>query len=203
MMRLRWTFVLAGASLLILLDGSPAQAQASKKGKTGDARLRQTIQKLQAELSERNQRIQQLQAQVNRLNTQLKTKKTTKQTREQTKELQDLRKSVKDLEALKNAQYVHAIILRLKKDAPDREVVSLLTKAPKTLGKIPGVRGVWVGKPASIASESAQTDFQVGVVVLFDDDTAMKRFLNDASQKKFFEGLSKFWEMPTIYDFLP
>jgi TolA-binding protein len=224
---------LAAALLFAGETPRPLQAAAMNEEDEGEVRrLRQTVQRLQGEVAERNQKINQLQAQVRRmrdrpdpddarirrLQQQLREKEDRIDrltadlrkarsgpggTKEKDKELEELRKSAKDLEVVKEARYVHTVILRLKKGAPDREVKALLEGAPRALGKVAGVRGVWVGKPAAVASDKAQTDYQVGLVVLFDDEAAMRRFLNNADQKRFTEGLKKSWETAAVYDFLP
>lgn len=236
-MSVRTSFVLGAGFLAVLLlaagDRSTALAQAKKGKKDNDAnQLRQIIKKLQNELQDRNERIQQLQnqlkkakfgpdpddAKIRNLQKQLREKedridkltadlkKAQKGTGKpakgmEAKELADLRAKVKNLEALKQAGYVHTMILKLKQDTPEKEVAGFLDKASSALTKFPGVRGVWMGKPASVASEGAQKDYQVGVLLLFDDADALRTFLDDPAQKRWAASLQKTWESPTIFDF--
>ena len=126
--------------------------------------------------------------------------KAPKATAELAKENEQLRKSVRDLEAIKKAPFVHAKILKLKKEG-DEQVKIINDEALKTLAKIEGVRGVWVGKRAENGTpELAQTGYQLGMVVLLDDAESLQKFLDDPLHKQFNDKLADYWERPIVYD---
>ena len=167
----------------LFLAGDPARGQ-GKKNDPEEARLRQQIHNLQRELREREQKINQLQAQLKKENT------------EDKKRDKELTAARKGLDAVKQADVIRTLLFKRKPDAGQAEVKKLLDAAPKALGKPPGVRAVYAGK-------SAASDYQVGIVLLFDDTADLKKFAQDAGQKKFVKGLEKTWEPPTVYDFQP
>ena len=50
---------------------------------------------------------------------------------------------------LKSPPFVHTVFFYLKKDAPANEADALIADAQKSLAKIPTVRGIRAGKPAT------------------------------------------------------
>jgi hypothetical protein len=101
------------------------------------------------------------------------------------------------------APYVHAVFFYLKKDAPKGEVEALIADTHKLLGKIPSVRGLWVGRPAEKATPKyALTDFQVGLLVLFDDFAGLKTYLEHPLHDEYLEKHGKHWERVPVYDFV-
>lgn len=127
-------------------------------------------------------------------------KKAPAATADLSKEVERLRKSVKELEAIKKAPFVHSVILKLKKD-DDAQVKAINDEATKTIAKISGVRGVWIGKPAENGTpDLAQKGYQLGLVILFDDANALQKFLEDPLHKQFNEKLADYWERPIVYD---
>src|SRR5262245_29877233 len=75
--------------------------------------------------------------------------------------------------------YVHTVFFYLKKDAPKGEVESLITDTHTLLAKIPSVRKLWVGRPAEKATpDFAKKDYQVGLLVLFDNFEGLKQYLD-------------------------
>jgi hypothetical protein len=127
--------------------------------------------------------------------------KAPKATADLSKEVEKLRKNVKDLEAVKNAPFVHSLILKLKKE-DDEQVKLISDEAQKTLAKIGGVRGVWIGKRSDLGTpELAQKGYQLGMVVLLDDAAALQKFLEDPLHKQFTDKMADYWDRPTIYDF--
>lgn len=121
-------------------------------------------------------------------------------TSELSKEVVKLRKTVRELEAAKKAPFAHASILKLKK-ADDAQVKAIYDEANKSLAKIAGVRSILVGKPVENGSPTAQTGYQLGVVILLDDADALQKFLDDPLHKQFNDRMADLWERPIVYDF--
>lgn len=231
-MSLKFTILLlstlVGVPLILALPSSPLHAQAGGKMTAEEKRLRQQVQLLQRELREREQRIDQLQAQlkksktapdnakirqlqqqlmerdqrITKLEADLKKGRPIAEAKtDQGKEVEETRKKLKELEALKQAKHVHTVLLRLKAGTPEDQVKALLASVPQALGKVQGVRGLWAGTLAG--GETAKKDYHVGLILIFDDGTALRKFLDDPATKKFHEGLGKAWDTPVIYDFAP
>jgi chromosome segregation ATPase len=187
-------------ALLSSADDSSAQA---KKGNNEEAVLRKQIQNLKQRIDQLEAQLKERNSQTNKLKAEAKQDdKEIDKLRQTAKEVDKLRQNAKELEALRDARYVHTLILRLKPDADKKEAKALLDSAEKTLGKVAGVRGVWVGKPAGASAEGVETNYHVGLTILFDNADGYFRYQKDAAQKKFAEGLKKSWTQ-TIYDFQP
>jgi hypothetical protein len=99
--------------------------------------------------------------------------------------------------------YVHAVIFYLKKDAPKGEVEALIEDTHKLLAKIPTVRNLWVGRPAERATpDYAIKDFQVGLLVLFDDYNGLKAYLDHKLHQEYLDKHGKYWDKVPVYDFV-
>ena len=86
-----------------------------------------------------------------------------------------------DAQKMKNATYVHTVILKLKSDSDSTEGQKMLDDLP-SLNKISTVRGLWFGPPADKATpDVANKDFTVGITVLFDDYDGLKKYLERSS----------------------
>jgi hypothetical protein len=105
----------------------------------------------------------------------------------------------------KSAQppYVHSVIFYLKKDTPAAKREELIADCHKVLGKIPSVRGIWVGQPAAKGTpDFAVKDFHVGLLVLFDNYEGLKTYLEHPIHLKFVEMYSPHIEKVLVYDFM-
>ena len=90
--------------------------------------------------------------------------------------------------AVKDAPFVHVVIFRLKKDVPDGEVDAMIADCKEMLSKIPSVKGIKVGRPSEKGSpEIAKKDYQIGLLVLFDNADGLKTYLDHEQHLKFVE----------------
>lgn len=103
------------------------------------------------------------------------------------------------------APYVHTVIFRLKADAPKDAADGLVRDAHEMLAKIPTVRELRCGRPAEKATPNiAKTDYQVGLVIFFDDADGLKTYLEHPLHLKYVEkhGASIDREHLAVYDFV-
>jgi hypothetical protein len=110
-----------------------------------------------------------------------------------------------DPAALSPAPFVHTVIFHLKKDAPEGAAQGLITDAHELLAKIPSVRALRIGRPAERATpDFAQKDYQVGLLVLFDDYEGLKTYLDHPLHQKYVEKHLKNVdaEKLLVYDFV-
>ncbi|MCC6420596.1 MAG: Dabb family protein [Gemmataceae bacterium] len=108
----------------------------------------------------------------------------------------------KKVQKQKRAEYVHTVFFYLKKDAPAGEVEALIKDTHKLLGKIPSVRGLWVGRPAAKSTPKfALTDYQVGLLVFFDDYSGLQTYLDHPLHTEYLEKHGKYWDKVPVYDF--
>jgi hypothetical protein len=113
--------------------------------------------------------------------------------------------AVKEEKAVaKEAPFVHVVIFRLKKDTPDGEIDAMITDCKEMLSKIPSVKGIKVGRPSDKGTpEIAKKDYQIGLLVLFDDADGLKTYLDHEQHLKFVEKHGKHIvpEKLDIFDF--
>jgi hypothetical protein len=103
------------------------------------------------------------------------------------------------------APYVHIVIFRLKPDAPKGQADALIADAHSMLRKIPTVRDLRAGKPAEQATpEHAKKDYQVGLVLLFDDFAGLKTYLDHPLHTQYVDKHLKFVDMQKldVFDFV-
>jgi hypothetical protein len=101
------------------------------------------------------------------------------------------------------APYVHAVVFYLKKDTPPAKREAMIADCHKVLGKIPSVRGIWVGEPAAKGTpDIGVKDFSVGLLVLFDNDDGLKTYLDHPEHLKFVETYLPLVEKVAAYDFM-
>jgi hypothetical protein len=81
--------------------------------------------------------------------------------------------------AAKPAAFTHIVLFRLTKDAPEGEVDSIIADCHGMLGKISTVRDLKAGRPSDNGTKVAKKDYQVGLLVLFDDADGLKSYLDD------------------------
>jgi len=168
------------------------QLEAELKGKKGE----KNAAKLKTDLDAANQTIRDKDAVIASLQSKAPTA-----VADLTKENSALRKTIRDLQAVKKAPFVHTVILKIK-TVDDAEIKKVQEEAGKTLAKITVVRSVYIGKPVENGTpELAQKGYQLGVVVLLDDADALQKFLDDTLHKQFMDTMGSYWERPLVYDF--
>jgi hypothetical protein len=110
----------------------------------------------------------------------------------------------------KQPNFVHTVIFFLKKDAPKEESKVLIADALELLTKVPTVKGIRAGVPAENGTSAkekdpqivAPKDFQVGLVVLFEDADGLASYHKHPLHDKFVERHGKHIEKVIVYDFL-
>jgi hypothetical protein len=102
------------------------------------------------------------------------------------------------------APFVHVVVFHLKKDAPKEAAEGLITDSHLLLAKIPAVRKLWVGRPAEKATPIAKKDYQVGLLVLFDNAAGLNEYLEHPLHIEFLNKDAKLWDEKRInvYDFV-
>lgn len=74
-------------------------------------------------------------------------------------------------------KYVHTVFFTLKPGTPDAEINGLVDDSCKLLTKVPSVRKIESGRrDINAAREVNDKDFQVGLVVYFDDKTGYDQY---------------------------
>jgi hypothetical protein len=104
------------------------------------------------------------------------------------------------------APYVHCVVFHLKKDAPKDEADKIVADCHELLEKIPTVRVLKVGRPTpeeKATGKNAAHDYDVALMILFDDFTGAKTYVDHEKHKKFVELHGKYFEMEKlqVFDF--
>ncbi len=103
------------------------------------------------------------------------------------------------------APYVHTVIFYLKEDAPKGEAASLIADAHGMLAKIDTVREIRAGRPADKSTPKfAKKDYDVGLVIFFDDFDGLKTYLDHPMHQKYVEKHTKHIDAKKmqVYDFI-
>jgi hypothetical protein len=98
--------------------------------------------------------------------------------------------------------FVHSVIIYLKKDAPANETDAVMADTQKLLARIPSVREIRAGRPADKATPVATKDYQVGLLVLFDDVEGLHTYLDHPLHKEFVSNHEKNFDKVVVYDFM-
>jgi len=101
------------------------------------------------------------------------------------------------------APYVHTVIFHLKKDAP-ADTVEKIIEGCHTLEAIPAVRALKAGRPSPADASTpkvASQEYDVGLVVLFDDAAGLKTYLTHEIHLKFVKDYGQYFEKVLVYDF--
>jgi hypothetical protein len=161
------------------------------------ATLRQQVEQLQAELKKAkgndttdDKTIVALRQQVEQLQSELKKIKGSDQTNE--KALLALQQQ---LDVLRKVKIVRTIVFKPKADTSKTEIQSLADDANQFFATSRPVRGVWAGRAAADAAE-----YQVVIVLLFDDANGLQVFQGDAQWKRFIDKHAKMWDEPRYFD---
>jgi hypothetical protein len=98
--------------------------------------------------------------------------------------------------------YVHTVIFYLKDGAPKNEVESLIHDSHAMLAKIPTVKALWAGRPAEKSTpQFAVKDFQVGLLVLFDNYDGLKTYMEHPLHLEYIKKHGEHWKRVPVYDF--
>jgi hypothetical protein len=101
------------------------------------------------------------------------------------------------------ANYVHAVVFYLRKDAPKGEADALIADAHDLLEKIPSVRSLKIGLPADKATPKVSVnDYQVGLLCTFDDFDGLKSYLEHPQHLKYVDKHEKNLDKVLVYDFI-
>jgi hypothetical protein len=105
----------------------------------------------------------------------------------------------------RTAPFVHAVIFYLKPDAPSGEADALLADCHAMLSTIPTVRELRAGAPAEKEkADNAKKDYEVGLLVLFDDLKGLETYIDHPQHKEFVAKHGKFIDREKlgVYDFM-
>ncbi len=101
--------------------------------------------------------------------------------------------------------FVHTVIFHLKKDAPADTADKVVADCHALLESIPSVRHLKAGRPApedESTPKVASHDYDVALIVLFDDAAGLKAYLTHEQHLKFVHTYEKDFETVQVFDFI-
>lgn len=102
----------------------------------------------------------------------------------------------------KEAPFTHVVLFTLKKDVNAEQVQTLIADSHEMLEKIPTVRSLKAGRPAEKGTPIASKEYQVGLLVNFDDSDGLKTYIDHEEHQGFVKKHEKEFEKVVIYDFV-
>ncbi len=98
--------------------------------------------------------------------------------------------------------FVHAVVFHLKKDVSPDASDRIIADARELLGHVPSVRELKVGRRAAKGTpELGRTDFEIGLLVLFDNADGLRAYLDHPKHKEYVARHLKEMESVLVYDF--
>jgi len=96
--------------------------------------------------------------------------------------------------------FVHVVLFWLKRGTPEAARVRLVEDCRSYLGKIPGVRKLWVGPPALTPRPVVDNTYDVGLVVLLDDRAGHDAYQAHPLHREFIARNEEHWQRVLVYD---
>ncbi len=96
--------------------------------------------------------------------------------------------------------FVHCVFFWLN-DSTEARRRQLLDDAETLLRDIPGVRHLWVGRPAMTPREVVDNSYDVGICVVLDDRAGHDLYQDHPQHKEFGARHKASWKRVQIYDF--
>ena len=97
--------------------------------------------------------------------------------------------------------FIHHVYFWLKSDAPTTAADQTIADGRKYLGDIPGVRNIWLGKPAMTPRDVVDNSYQVGLAVVLDDSAAHDVYQTHPLHLEFIARNKANWDRVRVYDF--
>jgi hypothetical protein len=97
--------------------------------------------------------------------------------------------------------FIHTVYFWMKLRTTDAARQQLIDDARAYLGKIPGVRHLWAGRPAMTPREVVDNSYDVGLTVVLDDSAAHDVYQVHDLHLEFIARNKPEWERVQIYDF--
>jgi len=98
--------------------------------------------------------------------------------------------------------FIHHVYFWLKKDAPATARDQTIADARNLLGKIPGVKHIWLGRPAMTPRDVVDNSYDVGLGVVLDDSAAHDVYQTHPLHLDFIGRNKAHWQRVQVYDFV-
>ncbi|NLX14839.1 MAG: Dabb family protein [Phycisphaerales bacterium] len=100
-------------------------------------------------------------------------------------------------------RYVHAVFFSFKEGTPPAEMEALASDSIEQLSKIPSVRKIASGpRDAQALREVNVADFDIGLVVYFDDKAGYDLYENHPIHEQYVQKYRSSWAQVRVFDFI-
>ena len=96
--------------------------------------------------------------------------------------------------------FIHAVYFWLKPGTPESAKQQLVADCHKYLSKIPGVKHLWAGRPAMTPREVVDNSYDVGLLVVLEDDAGHDVYQKHPLHAEFIANNKPNWQRVQIYD---
>jgi len=96
--------------------------------------------------------------------------------------------------------FIHVVFFWLKPGTPDAARDQLIADCRSYLGKVPGVRHLWAGRPQMTPRDVVDNSYGVGLTVVLDDAKAHDVYQEHPVHKEFIARNKETWARVQIYD---
>jgi hypothetical protein len=98
--------------------------------------------------------------------------------------------------------FIHHVYFWLQPGTPAAARDQLLQDGRSLLGGVPGVRQIWLGRPAMTPREVVDNSYDVGLCVILDDSAAHDVYQTHPLHLEFIARNKAHWERVRVYDFV-
>jgi len=98
--------------------------------------------------------------------------------------------------------FIHHVYFWLKKDAPSTAADQTIADGRRLLGEIPGVKHLWMGKPAMTPRDVVDNSYDVGLCVILDDSAAHDVYQTYPTHLDFIARNKASWDRVRVFDFV-
>lgn len=102
-----------------------------------------------------------------------------------------------------SASFVHVVLFKAKTGSPDAVAKSLIEDVRSLLTTIPTVKGLWVGRPGASNRPIVDSNYDVGLMILFEDQKGMQTYLDSPQHTQFAKKHDSAQCDVRVFDFAP
>ena len=100
-------------------------------------------------------------------------------------------------------KYVHGVYFTCKPGTPECKIDALVADGYELLAKVPSVRRIETGRrDVNAARDVNVTDYDVGLVVYFDDKQGYDEYEKHPTHQQYVEKHKPLWQTVRVYDFI-
>ncbi|MDP8245487.1 MAG: Dabb family protein [Candidatus Hinthialibacter antarcticus] len=96
--------------------------------------------------------------------------------------------------------FVHMVFFWLKPEATEEDKKSMINDCMKDLAAIESVNHLWAGKPAGTPREVVDNSYDLGLIVVYDDQAGHDAYQDDPRHVAFVQKYKPLFEKIQVFD---